>query len=177
LPETNNFLQLQEIDNQLQSKLEDEALTHESKRVLGAGITHHNVSRRIAKMKVRKDQSPSGYGAKEVTAISGGGEGVISAHERYQLMLAQMEEEEGKSDEYHPKYGKKKTNHLRGLQKGLNQDIEDFRSQLAMKAFFSRQQDASIENMEFQGQKQSHGFGRLGAITNYDRDLADDMIP
>jgi hypothetical protein len=34
-------------------------------------------------------------------------------------MLAQMEEEE-KDDEYHPKYGKKKTNHLRGLQKGLN---------------------------------------------------------
>ena len=61
----------------------------------------------------------------------------MSAHQRYQQqILAQMGEEEEKDEEYHPKYGKKKTNHLRGLQKGLNQDIEDFRNKLAMKAYF-----------------------------------------
>ena len=61
----------------------------------------------------------------------------MSAHQRYQQqMLAQMGKEEEKDEEYHPKYGKKKINHLRGLQKGLNQDIEDFRSKLAMKAYF-----------------------------------------
>lgn len=50
--------------------------------------------------------------------------------------MAQMQEEDEKDEEYHPKYGKKKTNHLRALQKGFNKDIEDFRSQLVNKAFF-----------------------------------------
>ena len=51
-------------------------------------------------------------------------------------MKAQMDEEDEKDEEYHPKYGKKKINHLRGLQKGLNQDIEDFRTQRALNSFF-----------------------------------------
>ena len=67
-----------------------------------------------------KEQAFSGNGTNEPAAISGGGERGMSAHERYQQMLAQMEGEEEKGDEYDPKYGKKKTNHLRGLQKGLN---------------------------------------------------------
>jgi hypothetical protein len=51
-------------------------------------------------------------------------------------MKAQIDEEDEKDEEYHHKYGKMKINHLRGLQKGLYQDIIDFRSQRALNSFF-----------------------------------------
>jgi hypothetical protein len=48
------------------------------------------------------------------------GEG-LSADDRYQKMLAQ----EG---EVHPKYGKRKKNHLIDLQKNKNKDLEDYKN-------------------------------------------------
>ena len=49
--------------------------------------------------------------------------------------------------EVHPKYGKRKKNHLIDLQKNKNKDLEDYKNQLAMKAFFQRQYDATLENV------------------------------